>query len=152
MPRMKLLLALLLLCKPTDFKAFTAKGNTRRALQMSVEEFKVQLTDNKGEVWADHLSAYKVLFAADDSWVAMKGPDPVGDVMIAPTSRDAAVITVTPIDHLSEKEKALVPHTDCGEAWFADWSSSRKGLKLTIDQGSAPKVILYVSEVGIVTR
>lgn len=149
---MKALLALLLLCKPVEPTPFTAKGNTRRALQLDVGEYKVQLTDNKGEVWSDKTTAFKVLFAADDSWVAMKGPYPSGEVQIAPTTRDAAIISVNPLAHLTDKEKALVPETSCGEAWFSDWASSKKGLKLTIEQGAGPKVTLYVSSLGIVSR
>ena len=152
LPMTALLSLLLMMCKPVEPITFVAKGNTRRALQLSVEEYKVQLTDNKGEVWSDRITAFKVLFAADDSWVAMKGPHPVGEILIAPSTRDAAVISVTPLQHLTEKEKALVPQSDCGEAWFADWASSKKGLKLTIDQGSAPKVTLYVSPLGLVSR
>lgn len=149
---MTALLALLLLCKPVEPTPFTAKGNTRRALQLSVEEYKVQLTDNKGEVWSDATTAFKVLFAADDSWVALKGPYPTGDILIAPTTRDAAMITVSPLQHLTDKEKERVPQTSCGEAWFADWASSKKGLKLTVEQGSAPKIFLYVSPLGLVSR
>lgn len=149
---MTLLLTLLLLCKPIEPAPFVAKGNTRRALQLSVEEYKLQLTDNKGEVWSHNTTTFKVLFAADDSWVALKGPYPSGEIMIAPTSRDAAVITVSPLQHLTDKEKERVPQTSCGESWFAGWASSKKGLKLTVDQGAEPKLTLYVSPLGLVTR
>ncbi|GEM_PF-3247307 len=149
---MKFLLALVLLCKPIDPTPFQAKGNTRRQLLLEVGEYKAQLTDNKGEVWTNDSTAFKVLFAADDSWVAMKGPYPSGSVMIAPTIRDSAVIGVDPMAALTEKEKALVPQTDCGEAWFADWASSKRGLKLTIEQGTGKKVTLYVSPLGVVSR
>ncbi len=149
---MKLLLALLVLCGPENPTPFVAKGHTRRGFQLQVEELKVQLSDEKGVVWSNPSRAFQVIFAADDSWVAMKGPDPTGDLEIAPTTLDAAVFTVSPLEHLSEKEKARVPKSECGDAWFAAWASSRKGLKLTIAQSEGPKVTLYVAPDGTVSR
>jgi hypothetical protein len=149
---MKLLVALYLLCGPAEPKPYVAKGNTKRSFQLQVEELKVQLSDNNGVVWSNQSSAHKVIFAKDDSWVAMKGPDPTGNIEIAPTTIDAAVFTVSPMEHLSEKEKGRVPKSECGDAWFADWAASPKGLKLTIAQTEGPKVTLYVSADGTVTR
>ncbi|MFT3841530.1 MAG: hypothetical protein QM723_31370 [Myxococcaceae bacterium] len=149
---MKLLVALMLLCGPSEPKPFVAKGNTKRHFELQVEELKVQLSDNNGVVWSNNSRAFQVLFARDDSWVAMKGPDATGDIEIAPTTIDAAVFTVSPLEHLNEKEKSRVPKGNCGDAWFVDWASSPKGLKLTVAQTEGAKVILYVSADGTVSR
>lgn len=147
-----LALAFVISCKPIDLTPFTVKGNTERGLSLSITLDGSRLLDASGElVWATSRFGFKVLFAADDSWVAFKGPYPVGGLVIVRTQKGALPVAVEPMSALSAAEQSRVPITSCGPSWFAGWKSTARGLALTVEQGG-PQLTLYVSPSGALTR
>jgi hypothetical protein len=145
-----LALALVLDCKPVEFKPLTLE---KKGLVLTVGEQSMTLTKGKATLWEHpHGGYFKVLFADDASWVAMRGPYGIDPVFIVSTNANAKGATVDPMEHLRADEKARVPETSCGRMWLQDWKSHRRGLELTIAQGEKPAVKLYVSPAGAVSR
>lgn len=147
-----LLVALLLDCKPVELRPFTANGNGKRGLTLEVKKTGVTLYEGRAALWSSGQGAFAVMFAADDSWVALKGPYPSGSIVIAPTARGAKPVAVDPLEHLTAEERARIPVTSCGAAWFKGWRNAVKALELTVDQGDAPPLTLHVSPAGAVSR
>jgi hypothetical protein len=135
---MSLLLALVLTCKPVDQHPFTAKGNTKRGLTLEVKLDRLTLKERDEPLWRTEQSGFAVMFAADDSWVALKGPYPTGVILIAETKKGTPPKTVDPLASLTPEERKRVPQTDCGASWFKAWKNDPKALRLTVDQGEAP--------------
>lgn len=147
---LSLALALMLDCKPVEFKPLSV---SQHELALSIDEHSMTLTKGTATLWKDLPGGwFKVLFADDDSWVAMRGPYGVDSIYIVPVTANAKGKSVDPTEHLKPDEKLRVPDTSCGRMWFQEWKSTRRGLELTIAQGQKPAVKLYVSPAGAVTR
>ncbi|MBK7857488.1 MAG: hypothetical protein IPJ65_02460 [Archangiaceae bacterium] len=148
----RLAAALLLLCKPVELRSFVAKSNSKRAMLLEVTPKSLTLRESGAVLWSTGQGGFAVMFADDDSWVAVKGPYPVGSVLIAATRARAKPVWVDPLTALSDEEKKRVPVTDCGVSWFKGWKNTPQTLELTVDQGDAAPLTLYVEPSGRVIR
>lgn len=147
-----LAVSLLLDCKPVEQNPFTARGNTKRGLTLELTKKSMTLREAKAALWTADDYWFAVMFAEDDSWVAVKGPYPVGSIAIAPTSKGAKLTVVDPMEHLSAEERKRIPETSCGTSWFKGWKNTPKALELTVDQGAEKAVTLHVTPDGKVSR
>lgn len=148
-----LALAVVLDCKPVEFHPFTARGTTKRQLTLDVTKKGMTLKEKGAVLWTTEQYFFAVMIAEDDSWVAAKGPYPIGSIFIAAAAPGAKPVLVDPMQHLSEDEKKRVPETSCGTSWFGGWKNTPKVLELTVNQGQdAPALTLRVKPDGSVSR
>jgi hypothetical protein len=147
-----LLVALVLDCKPVELVPFTASGFTRRGITVEVTKKTVTAMAARQVLWTAEQPPFAVMIGEDDSWIAMKGPYPVGEVRIAAATAGAKLISVDPLAHLTPEERQKVPETSCGTSWFKGWRNTPRRLTLEVDQGAAPAVVLKVAPDGVVGR
>ena len=146
-----LAVALLLDCKPVELNPFTARGTTKRKLTVEVTKKALAVKEGSAVLWTDQ-PWFAVMIAEDDSWVALKGPYPIGSIRIAPAVKDARPATVDPLEHLTPEERKRVPETSCGTSWFGGWRNAPGALVLNVNQGESPPLTLYVTPDGKVSR
>ena len=147
-----LLLALLLDCKPVELTPYTVKGTTKRNVTVVVTKDAATVKEGATVLFTEASAPFKVLLAADDGWVAMKGPYPIGSIRIAPVQKGAKLTTVDPLEHLTPEERQRVPETSCGTSWFRDWKGTPGELELEVAQGEAKPLVLRVKPDGSVSR
>jgi hypothetical protein len=147
-----LLLALVLDCKPVELLPFKAEGFTRRKVKVEVTKKSVTATAGAAVLWTSDQPPFAVMIAEDDSWIALKGPYPVGSIRIAAAQPGSTLATVDPLEHLTAEERKRVPETSCGTSWFKGWKNTPRRLELTIDQGESPPLTLRVQPDGMVSR
>lgn len=147
-------------CMPAPFEAFTAKGNTTRRLTVEVGERSSELKQAGETVWKLPVTAFSVLFADDDTWVAFSPGLGETKIRIAGTAVKAQVSEVDVVSRLTQDERTFLTFSSCGTQWFAGWKSSPKGLRVFVTQkgqarptqAEAAGIEFLIAPDGTVTR
>ena len=74
-----------------------------------------------------------MLFAADDSWVALLDLGN-GIVWIGPTASGSRVRKADLWLEFSEAEKTAIESTSCGAVWFDGWEATANGVRFFVNQ------------------
>lgn len=147
-------------CVPAELVPFTAKGSTARGLTLSVAERSSVLKEGDQVVWTLPVSAFAVVFAPDDSWVAFSPGMRSETLQWVPTRAGAKPVSINLVGQLSRDERTFLTFSSCGLQWFSGWKATPQGLEVYVGQNgqarpterAAPGITFLVGPDGTVAR